>query len=1548
MKGNFISPKSPASLNGILIINNAFASERWRKSPFPGFFNQIFCLGIIFLFFFQGSAKAQLTCNVPERMNPPAHTSMTVSSSGGSAITYALLGGVLNEGNAISSSTSDFARMGQVLASLGIKYISIKDNSTSYPAGTFAGFEIATSTVLSLGLLSDISIRTYLAGVPQETVSGSSLVLSAGLLSASSRGTIGFTTTASFDEVRYISNGVTLLASETFIYNAVFETFCAGPALSCNTPTTLTSPTYPVTVDIAQTGLGGVVCGLCSITNTDNLTDASTSNFATIALTAAVGVSGSVAVVDNVTTYPAGTFAGFDIAGTSLLNVGLLSALSFETYNNGVATGDVATGASLVASNSSILSGSSRKTIGFITTQAFDEVKITATNLVGVSIGNLDIYGMVLENFCTAPLPACNTITPIVNPAYPVYVDGQHSGVDGIACLLCSINNSQNVIDNDLSNFASIVLPVGVATSAQFAVANALDTYPSNSYAGFDLETNSILSAAVISNATVSLYNNGSLVQTGSGNALIVGASTSLLVGTSRQIVGLIATVAYDEVKISFNQLVGADLGTIKIYSAVLSKSCSPVVLCNSTYYLNNPGFPVVINSQRTGLSGVATVAASVEDPWNVITASTTDYSRITNTAAVAAAASISVVDALTTYPAGTFAGFVINTPSAPLILLDLFNAITITTYNNNVLQEFKSGVDLVDLTVLATLIGTPAGSTYKAGFQTTLPFDEIRISVTNLVGVGLLGNYVDVYGAFVDTRSSATSTSITCQKTMPDINATFISVPATGSVHTNDVVPSGTTYGTAVALPGNPAATLPVINSDGTYTFTPTVAGVYQFNVPVCTPDAILPCPNELLTITVLNKSYGYSNPPVAHTDAAITQYNTPVTINALVNDAIGTPGTMLDTSSINVIDLNGASAGNTVKGGTAVANPTTGKITYTPPTGFVGIDTLQYQICDNQMPVQCAQAYEMITVMAPGAANATGAADDYQTTNRAVPSSGNVLNNDQDPEANTQTITPKSVTVPGQYSFVLNNDGSYTFTPSATFTGPADITYEVCDDGVPVACANATLHMLVAPDYPQSRPDFNTTFIGVPVAGNVHTNDAVFAGSTYGSPVADGGNPSATLPLVASDGSYTFTPPTNGVYKFMIEVCAPAATPPCPTELLTITVLNSSVGSKNPPVANTDIAATKYNTPVSIIALVNDGRGTPGSNLDTGSMTIADLNGATPGNTVKGGTAVVNTTTGLITYTPAMGFFGIDTVQYNVCDDQAPPMCADAFQVITVLAPSVANTTSASDDYKATNQGTATNGDVKTNDIDPEGNTQTVTAKTVSIPGSYAFVLNNDGTYTFTPDASFTGPADINYEICDNGSPSSCAEATLHMLVSPAAFPLPVYVTSFFVSMKDCASQISWTSGSEKLVQQYAVEYSSNGSNWSSIAQVNPKGNNSTYSNTHLPAKGDGYYRLKITEQTGVAVYTSAQKVTNFCTQTSLIVYPNPVQQNLYVAVQGAGTESAFELADAFGRRLLQGNLKDNTKNNLDLSGLGNGSYVLKVMSGGQTEYFKVQVLH
>ena len=340
---------------------------------------------------------------------------------------------------------------------------------------------------------------------------------------------------------------------------------------------------------------------------------------------------------------------------------------------------------------------------------------------------------------------------------------------------------------------------------------------------------------------------------------------------------------------------------------------------------------------------------------------------------------------------------------------------------------------------------------------------DPTIASVTNTGIVTGLGAGKVTF-TFTETATGCASESATGELTIsncsnPDFNATFVDVPVNGDVNTNDNVDGATTYGPSPVLLSSPSGSIETLslNSDGTYTFTGNTVGVYTYNVQVCEPPQLTGCPVSLLTITVVD-NLSPDLEPIANTDFAVTEKDSSVTQISLENDrCVVVTECSLDPSSVTVTS---APSNGTVTGINA-----NGDITYQPNPGFLGKDTLTYSVCVDGEPANCATAIQIITVLDPSADNSTNAADDFATTPELTPVSGNVSTNDSDAEGDSLTVTAQNVTVAAG-NLVLNDDGSYTFTPAEDFFGPVDFVYTSCDDNADTACVDATLHILVVPD--------------------------------------------------------------------------------------------------------------------------------------------------------------------------------------------------------------------------------------------------------------------------------------------------------------------------------------------------------------------------------------------------------------------------------------------------------------------------------------------------
>jgi gliding motility-associated-like protein len=426
----------------------------------------------------------------------------------------------------------------------------------------------------------------------------------------------------------------------------------------------------------------------------------------------------------------------------------------------------------------------------------------------------------------------------------------------------------------------------------------------------------------------------------------------------------------------------------------------------------------------------------------------------------------------------------------------------------------------------------------------------------------------------------------------------------------------------------------------------------------------------------------------------------------------------------------------------------------TYSFTAIVAGTYTYTIPVCAPGQTINCPTETLVITVPVNTLTN------DTESAFINIPKTGNISTNDIVPVGTTYG-QPAQLT---GATITIGANGTYTFT--ATVAGTYTYTVPVCAPGQTTNCPTETLVVTVTDPTPPTppvvsslNPDFGATNISVPLSGNISTNDNVPAGTSYGQPAANASNPTGATISMNANGTYSFNATKPGTYTYYVPVCPAGQTTGCPVTPLVITVVDP-MSNTNPPIANPDIATTIVNTSVTTNVLANDKASNMGTSLNAASLSIATA--------PKNGTAVVNSD-GSITYTPATGFVGTDSVTYTVCDNSTPtPICKSAVVYYTVSAANAIPATTASDDFAKTPVGNPISGNVLLNDKNTAGALLTVTSNT-SLPASKGiFILNPDGTYTFTPAPGFTGPVDIVYTVC-SGSPAVCSNATLHILVEP-----------------------------------------------------------------------------------------------------------------------------------------------------------------------------------
>lgn len=139
----------------------------------------------------------------------------------------------------------------------------------------------------------------------------------------------------------------------------------------------------------------------------------------------------------------------------------------------------------------------------------------------------------------------------------------------------------------------------------------------------------------------------------------------------------------------------------------------------------------------------------------------------------------------------------------------------------------------------------------------------------------------------------------------------------------------------------------------------------------------------------------------------------------------------------------------------GGSVKDNRNGTYTYTPPADFVGEDTFDYTLCDQEDPQNCSSATVTITVNDAGSPQAN---DDevFTVTGVALTSNKLIDNDDLTDDAHITSTNDSS----SKGTVTLNEDGSITYTPQASYKGQDTFTYTICDDDQPEAtCSTATV---------------------------------------------------------------------------------------------------------------------------------------------------------------------------------------------------------------------------------------------------------------------------------------------------------------------------------------------------------------------------------------------------------------------------------------------------------------------------------------------------------
>ncbi|MGE9312986.1 hypothetical protein ACLOAU_15160 [Niabella sp. CJ426] len=513
--------------------------------------------------------------------------------------------------------------------------------------------------------------------------------------------------------------------------------------------------------------------------NVGNLEDNNTANAATIGLT---GILGAWVEIDySGGTFPQGSEVGFTITN-GLLSASLLGGISITTYSTASGeSGVVSTSGAGQLIGASLLGGTER--ISFVSTGAgsFRRVRLNfsginlsvLTSILGAG-ATISVYGADVLVPQAGTLPStCNSITQLNQAAFPAVASYGTTGVVGggglaaadVAGILNSMQNVENITSSSTTDYANLSpANATIAGEGYLSVKLLSGSVPANYYAGFEIENNNLLNVDLLNGMRIEALNNGTLVKSMSAFQIL---SASVLSGSSgRQTLGFLVTNgAFNELRLIFSSgllSAGASLGATRIYNAVVRNFCPPSSALGSTTILANGhasanGLGVSVNGGNSGLANASlinsqTLASSMN---NLIDNDASNYVSLSSTLGIGAAnaASVSVTTPAYTFVNDEYTGFVVKA-AAPLANVGLLTGVTVSTYLDGVLQEQSSvSNNLLKLNVLNALSvnGAVPPDAQLVYFKTTNDFDEVRLTVNDLVGIG---SELQVYSAFVSGQA--------------------------------------------------------------------------------------------------------------------------------------------------------------------------------------------------------------------------------------------------------------------------------------------------------------------------------------------------------------------------------------------------------------------------------------------------------------------------------------------------------------------------------------------------------------------------------------------------------------------------------------------------------------------------------------------------------------------------------------------------------------------------------------------------------------------------
>lgn len=438
------------------------------------------------------------------------------------------------------------------------------------------------------------------------------------------------------------------------------------------------------------------------------------------------------------------------------------------------------------------------------------------------------------------------------------------------------------------------------------------------------------------------------------------------------------------------------------------------------------------------------------------------------------------------------------------------------------------------------------------------------------------------------------------------------------------------------------------------------------------------------------------------------------------------------------------------------------TGEFIYQPHANFNGTDGFTYRLTDTYF--QTSNIATVTFNVSPVNDTPIAQNDSYTVgVNNTLVANGvggnaaGVLANDSDVEGSA--LTAVLSTGPAHGSLTLAGNGTFTYVPTANYTGSDSFTYRASDGLLSSALATVTIAVGNLPpvavnDSYVVDEDVVLTANGVGInPPGVLANDFDPNGSPLTAAIVSGPSHGTLNFNVGGNGYFTYTPAAdfNGTDSFVYRNGDGALLSNNATVTIQVAPINDA------PIASNDAYSIAEDNVLTVSGVAS---GTLGNDIDPEGSAMSASVLTLPGH----GTLTLNSN-GTFTYTPAVNFNGSDSFTYRASDGTLLSLPA----TVTITVTPVSDPPVAVGDSYFTNEDVAllANGigsnpvGVLSNDTDVDGDTLTAFLLTQPAHGTVSLLQN--GNFTYTPTANYAGPDSFSYQCRDGSTNSSPATVSI-----------------------------------------------------------------------------------------------------------------------------------------------------------------------------------------